>query len=95
MKKIRNRRYSHTVSNDFAIIGKLYGVDFKVVTNMRKQKYWIFQDQIIKAILQTSGTRNSFGKNYHLLLHPEISHGNLLTGSKYLACSVFKSNYSS
>jgi len=63
----------HPVSNDFAIIGKLYGVDFKVVTNMRKQKYWIFQDQTTKAIVQTSVTRNSFGKNYHLLLNPEIS----------------------
>jgi len=61
------------VSHDFAIIGELYGVDFKVVTNMRKQKYWIFQDQTTKAIVQTSITRNSFGKNYHLLLNPENS----------------------
>lgn len=63
----------HPVSNDFAIIGELYGVDFKVVTNMRKQKYWIFQEQTTKAIVQTSITRNSFGKNYHLLLNPENS----------------------
>ena len=63
----------HPISNDFAIIGELYGVDFKVVTNMRKQKYWVFQDQTTKAIVQTSITRNSFGKNYHLLLNPENS----------------------
>lgn len=63
----------HPTSHDFAIIGKLYGVDFKVVTNMRKQKYWIFQDQTTKAIVQMSNTRNSFGKNYHLLLNPENS----------------------
>ena len=63
----------HPISNDFAIIGELYGVDFKVVTNMRKQKYWVFQDQTTKAIVQTSITRNSFGKNYHLLLNPKNS----------------------
>lgn len=70
---LESNHIPHNASNDFAIIGELYGVDFKVVTNMRKQKYWVFQDQIIKSVLQTSGKRNSFGKNYHLLVHPEIS----------------------
>ena len=72
-KDLEANHIQNNAGNDFAIIGELYGVDFKVVTNMRKQKYWVFQDQIIKSILQTSDKRNSFGNNYHLLIHPEMS----------------------
>ena len=63
-----------TTNHDFAIIGELHGIDFKVVTNMRKQKFWVFQGDTIKAILEKSNSGgNSFGKNYFILVHPEIS----------------------
>lgn len=71
---IETQNKTGKVKNDFVIIGELYGVDFKVVTNMRKQKYWVFQDQTIKATLQMSSSgNNAFKKNYHILVHPEIS----------------------
>lgn len=74
------------VANDFALIGNLYGVDFKVVTNMRKEKFWIFQGKTIKAILGVSEEgKNAFGKNYNLMVHPDIS---ILESSYWIKMSL-------
>ena len=60
--------------NDYAIIGKLYDKKFTVINDFETEKISIYQDKIIKAILQKSDAGNTSFKNiYFLLQDPEIS----------------------
>lgn len=86
--------------NDFAVIGELYGTDFKIVTNMKIQKFWIFQDETIKTMIQISDKKkNSFVKNYVVLSNPEMSSGEapywikMALMAKFLNKTLQKSNY--
>ncbi|MGI9530826.1 hypothetical protein [Lutimonas sp.] len=87
--------------NDFAVIGQLFGTDFKIVTNMSLQKYWVFQDDTIKAMLQFSHKNsNTFVKNYVLLSNPDMSSVEsaywikMALMAKHLNNTIEKSNYS-
>jgi len=60
--------------NDYAIIGELYGQKFSVINDFEKKRCSIYQDKIIKTILQTSAHENSTsGDKYFLLKNQEVS----------------------
>lgn len=86
--------------NDYAIIGKLYDQKFTVINDFEAERISIYQDKIIKAILQKSDAGNtSFKKKYFLLQDPEISDWESTYWSKlvlffqYLDETLAKSTY--